>query len=208
MAASAAAAAAAAAAGLTFNLNDTSTYYGASSTATERASPPAPGRHLSPLGQALITCVYLIGILSNVCALTLLRHRKGPRNRSHGLMLRCLAWNDLLALLGSCAVMHLQLLLGTVAVGVGGDPGSSGSGHVRERSVFGEAPQQPRWLCALRVILRSFGLSSGCVAMVMAVERWLALTRPFVYQKVSGTALRVQSFLFSRIGIEILLSVS
>ncbi|CAN8002162.1 unnamed protein product, partial [Ixodes hexagonus] len=114
------------------------------------------------MAQGLITAVYLLGIAANACALTLLG--RSPRNRSQALMLRCLAWSDLLALLGSCSAMHLQAALPRMAGGHGG------------RRV-------PRWLCALRVVLRFFGLSSGCVATVMAVERWLALTRPFVYQK-------------------------
>lgn len=39
--------------------------------------------------------------------------------------------------------------------------------------------------CVLVVLLRAFGLGSGCIAFVMAVERWLALTKPFFYQQVS-----------------------
>lgn len=38
--------------------------------------------------------------------------------------------------------------------------------------------------CVVVVLLRAFGLGSGCVAFVMAVERWLALTKPFFYQQV------------------------
>lgn len=41
-----------------------------------------------------------------------------------------------------------------------------------------------RFLCIGRVIFRFFGLSSGCIAAVMAAERWLSLAKPFVYQKV------------------------
>lgn len=37
--------------------------------------------------------------------------------------------------------------------------------------------------CIGRVICRIFGLNSGCVALVMAMERWLALTKPFTYQR-------------------------
>ncbi|KAK9758655.1 7 transmembrane receptor (rhodopsin family) [Popillia japonica] len=37
--------------------------------------------------------------------------------------------------------------------------------------------------CVVVVLLRAFGLGSGCVAFVMAVERWLALTKPFFYQQ-------------------------
>lgn len=40
------------------------------------------------------------------------------------------------------------------------------------------------WACVGFVLLRAFGLGSGCVAFVMALERWLALTRPFFYHQV------------------------
>lgn len=39
--------------------------------------------------------------------------------------------------------------------------------------------------CAARVVLRVFGVGSVCIAVTMALERYLALTRPFLYQKVS-----------------------
>lgn len=80
------------------------------------------------------------------------------RNRKHLLMLRCLAMNDLVALLGMLMQMYVTIYVGRVTT--------------------------TRAFCSLRVVWRLFGLFSGCVAIVMAVERWLALTRPFVYQKV------------------------
>ncbi|KAF7268543.1 hypothetical protein GWI33_018415 [Rhynchophorus ferrugineus] len=40
------------------------------------------------------------------------------------------------------------------------------------------------WTCIALVVLRGFGLGSGCVAFIMALERWLALTRPFLYHKI------------------------
>lgn len=73
-------------------------------------------------------------------------------------MLRCLVGNDLTALLGSLVQMYVRLYL----------PNPS-----------------EKWLCVSRVLFRAFGLGSGCVALVMAVERWLALTHPFVYPRVS-----------------------
>lgn len=82
------------------------------------------------------------------------------RNRKHLLMLRCLATNDLVALLGMLVQMYVTIYVGSVT--------------------------STRVFCSLRVVWRLFGLFSGCVAIVMAVERWLALTRPFVYQKVSS----------------------
>lgn len=37
--------------------------------------------------------------------------------------------------------------------------------------------------CFCRILWRFFGLSSGCVAFLMAVERYFALTKPFWYCK-------------------------
>lgn len=74
-------------------------------------------------------------------------------------MLRCLASNDLVAVLGMLVLMHVQL--------------------------YQPALAHSLLFCRLRVLWRIFGLGSGCVALVMAVDRWLALTRPFFYQKVS-----------------------
>lgn len=119
-----------------------------------------PIRHVSLLAQVLITFFYAFGISANVCALVLLARRENARNRKQSLMVRCLACNDLVALLGSLILMYMQLYM---------NPSLGAS----------------RWFCALRVVLRTFGLSSGCVAIVMAAERWMALTRPFLYQKVS-----------------------
>lgn len=85
------------------------------------------------------------------------------RNRKHLLMLRCLAINDLVALLGMWIQMYIKMYI-TIYIG-----------NVISMRIF----------CSLRVVWRLFGLFSGCVAIVMAAERWLALTRPFVYQKVS-----------------------
>lgn len=75
-------------------------------------------------------------------------------------MLRCLAINDLAALLGMLVQMYVTIYAGTVT--------------------------STRPFCAMRIVWRLFGLFSGCVAIVMAAERWLALTRPFLYQKVKS----------------------
>lgn len=37
--------------------------------------------------------------------------------------------------------------------------------------------------CFVRVVWRFFGMSSGCVAFIMAIERYFALTKPFFYCK-------------------------
>lgn len=73
-------------------------------------------------------------------------------------MLRCLAINDLIALVGMLLQMNVTIYFGSVAT--------------------------TRLFCSMRILWRLFGLFSGCVAIVMAVDRWLALTKPFVYQKV------------------------
>lgn len=43
-----------------------------------------------------------------------------------------------------------------------------------------------KYYCAARVVLRIFGIGSVCIAVTMALERYLALTRPFLYQKVNN----------------------
>ncbi|KAJ8678656.1 hypothetical protein QAD02_014443 [Eretmocerus hayati] len=103
----------------------------------------------------VLNIVYGFGIIGNIVALIILLHKDKRRNRKHLLMLRCLTINDLIAMVGSGAHMYIDKFWG------------------------------PHTLCYLRVIWRLFGLFSGCVAIVMAGERWLALTRPFTYQKVT-----------------------
>lgn len=117
-------------------------------------------KHLTIVQQIIITACYVIGILGNLLALVFLC-RKGtrPSNPKYKLMLKCLSVNDLTALTGMLVLMYIQLYL---PVG------------------------ENIWYCRARVVWRVFGLGSGCVAIVMAVERWLALTKPFVYQKVSN----------------------
>lgn len=99
-------------------------------------------------------------LLSKLLYWDFVGHRDSqPRNSRHALMLRCLASNDLVAVLGMLVLMNVQLYQPSLA-----------------HSLF---------FCRLRVLWRIFGLGSGCVALVMAVDRYLALTRPFFYQKVS-----------------------
>ena len=109
--------------------------------------------------QALLTVFYMLGISGNVGALIILGRNETARNKRQTLMLKCLAWNDLLAVTGSAIQMHLQL-------------------YMPSRWVL------TPYFCGVRVFWRAFGLGSGCVALAMAVERWLALTKPFVYQTV------------------------
>ncbi|XP_046398795.1 prostaglandin E2 receptor EP4 subtype isoform X2 [Ischnura elegans] len=225
--------------------------------------PPGGVRHISVAGQAVITASYAIGVVGNAAALAILSRSETVRNRKQTLMLRCLAWNDLIALLGMLVQMHLTLYppsslyphSPTVSLPPTGPPGFTGSSILispptppgsegggdwgwdpsqespsewEDAEVDGieladePAPEQPttitpsaapeagssaapagagqpgsghahrgplpsldtaHFLCGLRVVWRLFGLGSGCIAIVMAVERWLALTRPFLYQK-------------------------
>ncbi|KAG8223631.1 hypothetical protein J437_LFUL016592 [Ladona fulva] len=216
------------------------------------ANPATPfttrgARHISVAGQAVVTASYAIGVAGNAAALAILSRSETARNRKQTLMLRCLAWNDLIALLGMLVQMHLTLyppsslylprvptdlspptpspLLEDLGSSEGWSEGTPSweavapssanlllhSTASREALFEAESPEDgiegtdvadgipgstsptrtplpsmgtAHFLCVLRVVWRLFGLGSGCVAIVMAVERWIALTRPFLYQKV------------------------
>ncbi|KAG5308407.1 PE2R4 protein, partial [Acromyrmex insinuator] len=138
--------------------NDTlSTFAFNKTTMTDVVTSVTRRKHVSFVPQLVLTLVYTTGVIGNVSALVILFHRDKRRNRKHLLMLRCLATNDLVALLGMLVQMYVTIYAGDVT--------------------------STRIFCSLRVVWRLFGLFSGCVAIVMAAERWLALTRPFVYQK-------------------------
>lgn len=127
-------------------------------------------RHSMPfLCAVLIRIIYGVGIVGNLAAIvTLCKGDKKIKNRKHALMLRSLAINDLVALVGMLMLMSVQSLFPLVVL--------------------------TRWFCALRVVLRIFGLGSVCIAIVMALERWLALTQPFLYQKVTLPAIQYTFF--------------
>lgn len=109
--------------------------------------------------QVILTVNYLLGIFGNLLALSFLWQSKSkPYNAKHRLMLRCLASNDLAAGLGMMTLMYMKLYLPLEI-------------------------SSAKWFCQIKVMWRIFGLGSGCVAIVMAVERCLALTKPFFYQK-------------------------
>uniref|UniRef100_A0A0A9W3D8 Prostaglandin E2 receptor EP4 subtype n=1 Tax=Lygus hesperus TaxID=30085 RepID=A0A0A9W3D8_LYGHE len=118
------------------------------------APPPA----MSIGAQSLINSVYIFGIINNLGALGyLFGSEHAPKNARTSLVLKCLAFNDLLAVLGMWTQMNLRNLFPFVSY--------------------------THWFCVFRVVWRSFGLGSGCIVCVMAIDRWLALTRPFFYQK-------------------------
>lgn len=75
---------------------------------------------------------------------------------------RCLSTNNFIGLLGMLTTLLLKFYV--------------------PREIF---EQYTKWDCVGKVIWRFFGLSSGCIAAVMAIERWMALARPFIYHKVS-----------------------
>lgn len=117
-------------------------------------------RYISPFGQLLLTFVYIIGFSANACSLALLSRSEPTRNQKLILMVRCLAANDMMALCSSFLLVYMRLYIEPEYLAT-------------------------RWFCGLRVLTRFFGFSSGSVASVMAVERFIALTRPFFYQKVN-----------------------
>ncbi|XP_013186334.1 prostaglandin E2 receptor EP2 subtype [Amyelois transitella] len=112
----------------------------------------------SKLFQLIFLVVYAFGIVGNAAAIIALRRgERRVRNRKHLLLLTSLAANDLVALVG----MMSSMLVGELVPGA------------KETQMF----------CAIRVVLRVFGIGSVCIAVTMALERYLALTRPFLYQK-------------------------
>lgn len=119
-----------------------------------------PYRHLSVAGQSIVTVSYAIGIIGNLTALFILHKEKKTKykNKKHLLMLGCLLGNDLVALVGMLVQMYIQLYA----------PYEVSDSHT---------------MCVFRVIWRWFGLASGCVAIVMAIERYFAIARPFFYQR-------------------------
>lgn len=52
--------------------------------------------------------------------------------------------------------------------------------HVISERYFQEHIQM---VCFVRIVWRFFGMSSGCLAFIMAIERYFALTKPFFYCK-------------------------
>lgn len=77
----------------------------------------------------------------------------------------CLATNDLVGLLGMVTTALLKLYLD---------------------DNWQKMPHFVRLDCVGHVVWRFFGVSSGCIAAVMAAERCMALARPFIYHKVGG----------------------
>ncbi|XP_062554005.1 prostaglandin E2 receptor EP4 subtype isoform X1 [Armigeres subalbatus] len=126
----------------------------------------------------VIALSYLFGCVGNLIALIYLWNRKNVRNTKHSLMLKCLLTNDLIGLTGMFVQMYLHRYL----------PKEIVDANMHN-------------FCIFRVIWRVFGISSGCVAFVMALERYIALTKPFFYHKhVSDKMIRRSIFLLWAVG--------
>ncbi|KAH8406244.1 hypothetical protein KR215_009043 [Drosophila sulfurigaster] len=101
-----------------------------------------------------------LGVLGNSLALIILARKKHNKNSKYTFMLRCLATNDLIGLLGTLTTALVKY-------------------HYQDE----ELPFIVRLDCIGHVVWRFFGVSSGCIAAVMAAERCMALARPFIYHK-------------------------
>ncbi|XP_022227133.2 uncharacterized protein LOC111077242 [Drosophila obscura] len=126
------------------------------------AAPPPPARSLYANRNRMIFSLIVmgLGVFGNSLALVILARKKHNKNSKYTLMLRCLATNNLVALLG---VLTTSLL---------------------KYNMYKEGDHSDMRLdCVGHVVWRFFGLSSGCIAAVMAAERWMALARPFIYHK-------------------------
>ncbi|KAJ2954578.1 hypothetical protein O0L34_g2870 [Tuta absoluta] len=123
-----------------------------------QANATGAGIHSKMGVHMIIKVVYAIGIIGNAIAIVALRTgERRVRNRKHLLLLTSLAANDLLALVGMmCSMVVAEQIP-----------------WVKNTQIY----------CGVRVVLRGFGIGSVCIAVTMALERYLALTRPFLYQK-------------------------
>lgn len=110
----------------------------------------------SVIADTVLIASFVVGTIGNLAALWILYKSSKNRNKKHVLLLRWLATNDLVAEVGMLLMIQLHK--------------------------FQIIPCY--WRCVSFVLLRAFGLGSGCVAFVMALERWLALTKPFHYHQV------------------------
>ncbi|CAD0204640.1 unnamed protein product [Chrysodeixis includens] len=85
----------------------------------------------------------------------------------------------------NCAKVHIEILCATTASAIF-EVGMMCAMLVGEHVA---GVRTTRAYCATRVVLRVFGIGSVCIAVTMALERYLALTRPFLYQKLELPAL-------------------
>uniref|UniRef100_A0A1B0FHF4 G-protein coupled receptors family 1 profile domain-containing protein n=1 Tax=Glossina morsitans morsitans TaxID=37546 RepID=A0A1B0FHF4_GLOMM len=123
-------------------------------------SPPQRSLYQNQRRFLLSAIVIVLGVVGNFLALVILARKKATKHSKYTFMLRCLSTNNFIGLLGMLSTLVLKIYL--------------------PQDVF---KQYIKWDCVGKVIWRFFGLSSGCIAAVMAIERWMALARPFIYHK-------------------------
>ncbi|XP_055841983.1 prostaglandin E2 receptor EP2 subtype-like [Episyrphus balteatus] len=109
---------------------------------------------------AIIFVFLSIGILGNFLALVKLARKRRYNNGSYTLMLRCLTANNLIGLMG---VSTMVIVKRTVPPNI--------------------LLEYNHWFCASWVVFRFFGISSGCIAMIMSIDRYIILNHPVIYQE-------------------------
>ncbi|XP_026814037.1 uncharacterized protein LOC113554408 isoform X1 [Rhopalosiphum maidis] len=130
-----------------------------SSAAIPAEFPGSYGFMLPSFGELIAyTGLAVIGVFGVLLELFILHRTRSDRNKKYVFMLRCLATND-------CIVM----------VGV--------LGHMLVSDIWPNTRRNV-WSCRIRIVWRFFAMCSGCVAIAMTIERWLAITNPFFYRKV------------------------
>ncbi|VVC45065.1 GPCR, rhodopsin-like, 7TM,G protein-coupled receptor, rhodopsin-like [Cinara cedri] len=124
---------------------------------------------------ALKLIIFIVGIFGNLLALYILYRTRSTFNQKHGFMLRCLATNDCILLVYVLVRLCVKLLW--------------------PNTVW------PMWTCRIRGLAVFFELNSGGVATMMAVERWVALTKPFFYREHVSLCLLKRVMIVQWIGI-------
>ncbi|KAK5639548.1 hypothetical protein RI129_012040 [Pyrocoelia pectoralis] len=113
------------------------------------------GSYIRLILYVVIIIAFVVGALANIAVLYILHKSSKSGNKRYVFMLKCLAANDFVA---QCGMLLLVCL-----------------------NKYQIVPTH--FKCVLFVFLRGFGVGSGCIALVMAIERLLALTKPFLYQR-------------------------
>ncbi|XP_055914576.1 rhodopsin, GQ-coupled-like [Eupeodes corollae] len=110
---------------------------------------------------ALTVFIFLaVGILGNLLALIKLARKRNFSNSSYTLMLRFLISNNLIGLVGvTTMVIATRILSKNITM------------------------EYSRWFCACWVVFRYFGMSSGCIAVIMSIDRFMILSHPVFYRE-------------------------
>lgn len=110
-------------------------------------------------GSWIFGTLVTIGIFGCLLALFILsRIKRNSNNEKYRFMLLCLITIDCVEL--------VFMLIGNVTI------------------IYWPQAEEHAFMCCLFLILRFGGIASGILAIVMAVERWLAFTKPFFYEAV------------------------